>query len=37
MFIGLLLSILQAVLPPFVWLIMGDFVSFAIEREVLIC
>lgn len=28
--------IVQAVLPPFVWLIMGDFVSFAIEREVII-
>lgn len=34
MIIGMLLALIQAVLPPFVWLVMGDFVSFAIEREV---
>ncbi|KAI1716202.1 ABC transporter transmembrane region domain-containing protein [Ditylenchus destructor] len=33
MIIGMLLALIQAVLPPFVWLVMGDFVSFAIERE----
>lgn len=34
MFIGFLFSIIQAILPPFVWLVMGDFVSLAIKREV---
>ncbi|KAI6206012.1 ABC transmembrane type-1 domain-containing protein [Aphelenchoides besseyi] len=31
--IGLIFALVQAVLPPFVWLVMGDFVSFAINRE----
>lgn len=34
MVIGTLLALFQSALPPFVWLVMGDFVSFAIEREV---
>lgn len=34
MFIGFLFSMIQAILPPFVWLIMGDFVTRAIDREV---
>lgn len=34
MIIGIILALVQAALPPFVWLVMGDFVSFAIEREV---
>uniref|UniRef100_A0A7E4UUY2 ABC transmembrane type-1 domain-containing protein n=1 Tax=Panagrellus redivivus TaxID=6233 RepID=A0A7E4UUY2_PANRE len=33
MIIGTLLALVQSALPPFVWLVMGDFVSFAIERE----
>uniref|UniRef100_A0A1I8A0K1 ABC-type xenobiotic transporter n=1 Tax=Steinernema glaseri TaxID=37863 RepID=A0A1I8A0K1_9BILA len=33
MLIGLILALVQAVLPPFVWLVMGDFVSLSIERE----
>ncbi|KAK0405324.1 hypothetical protein QR680_017924 [Steinernema hermaphroditum] len=33
MLIGLVLALIQAVLPPFVWLVMGDFVSLSIERE----
>jgi ABC-type multidrug transport system fused ATPase/permease subunit len=33
MIVGLLFALVQAVLPPFVWLIMGDFVTFAIQRE----
>uniref|UniRef100_A0A915CVZ4 ABC transmembrane type-1 domain-containing protein n=1 Tax=Ditylenchus dipsaci TaxID=166011 RepID=A0A915CVZ4_9BILA len=33
MCVGMLFALIQAVLPPFVWLVMGDFVSFAIERE----
>ncbi|CAD5227956.1 unnamed protein product [Bursaphelenchus okinawaensis] len=31
--LGLLTALIQAALPPFVWLIMGDFVTFAIQRE----
>ncbi|VDN08415.1 unnamed protein product [Thelazia callipaeda] len=30
---GLILALLQAVFPPFVWLVMGDFVSLSIVRE----
>uniref|UniRef100_A0A914Y870 ABC transmembrane type-1 domain-containing protein n=1 Tax=Panagrolaimus superbus TaxID=310955 RepID=A0A914Y870_9BILA len=33
MIVGTLLALVQAALPPFVWLVMGDFVTFAIERE----
>ncbi|MFH4978687.1 hypothetical protein AB6A40_005396 [Gnathostoma spinigerum] len=33
MLIGLILALVQAVLPPFVWLVMGDFVSLSIFRE----
>ncbi|CAI5455825.1 unnamed protein product [Caenorhabditis angaria] len=33
MAIGLFSAILQSVLPPFVWLIMGNFVSMSILRE----
>lgn len=34
MIIGLIFALVQAVLPPFVWLVMGDFITTAIEREV---
>lgn len=34
MIIGLVLALIQAILPPFVWLVMGDFVSLSIIREV---
>uniref|UniRef100_A0A0N5CHS2 ABC transporter family protein n=1 Tax=Strongyloides papillosus TaxID=174720 RepID=A0A0N5CHS2_STREA len=33
MFWGVILSLIQAILPPFVWLIMGDFVTISIYRE----
>uniref|UniRef100_A0A915PDN2 Uncharacterized protein n=1 Tax=Setaria digitata TaxID=48799 RepID=A0A915PDN2_9BILA len=33
MVIGLVLALVQAVLLPFVWLVMGDFVSLSIVRE----
>ncbi|VDL73810.1 unnamed protein product [Nippostrongylus brasiliensis] len=33
MSIGLTCALLQAAIPPFVWLVMGSFVSFSIERE----
>ncbi|VDM24620.1 unnamed protein product [Toxocara canis] len=33
MMVGLILALVQAVLPPFVWLVMGDFVSLSIVRE----
>ncbi|VDN50546.1 unnamed protein product [Dracunculus medinensis] len=33
MLAGLILALVQAVLPPFVWLVMGDFVSLSIFRE----
>uniref|UniRef100_A0A0N5AVA3 ABC transporter ATP-binding protein n=1 Tax=Syphacia muris TaxID=451379 RepID=A0A0N5AVA3_9BILA len=33
MIAGVIFSLVQAVLPPFVWLIMGDFISLAIMRE----
>uniref|UniRef100_A0A915C5Z5 p-glycoprotein 10 n=1 Tax=Parascaris univalens TaxID=6257 RepID=A0A915C5Z5_PARUN len=33
MIVGLILALIQAVLPPFVWLVMGDFVSLSIFRE----
>uniref|UniRef100_A0A0K0DXX6 ABC transporter family protein n=1 Tax=Strongyloides stercoralis TaxID=6248 RepID=A0A0K0DXX6_STRER len=33
MFWGITLSLIQAILPPFVWLIMGDFVTISIYRE----
>lgn len=34
MIIGLILAFIQAILLPFVWLVMGDFVTFSIVREV---
>src|SRR5690606_38481438 len=34
MIIGTVLALFQSALPPFVWLVMGDFFTFAIEREV---
>ncbi|VDO46400.1 unnamed protein product [Brugia timori] len=33
MVIGLVLALIQAILLPFVWLVMGDFVSLSIVRE----
>uniref|UniRef100_A0A1I8EXT5 ABC transporter n=1 Tax=Wuchereria bancrofti TaxID=6293 RepID=A0A1I8EXT5_WUCBA len=33
MVIGLILALVQAILLPFVWLVMGDFVSLSIVRE----
>ncbi|CAI4225548.1 unnamed protein product [Auanema sp. JU1783] len=33
MAVGLIASIIQAVVPPFVWLIMGNFVTLSISRE----
>uniref|UniRef100_A0A1I7VQ12 ABC transmembrane type-1 domain-containing protein n=1 Tax=Loa loa TaxID=7209 RepID=A0A1I7VQ12_LOALO len=33
MIIGLVLALVQAILLPFVWLVMGDFVSLSIVRE----
>ncbi|KAL3990856.1 ABC transporter family protein [Acanthocheilonema viteae] len=33
MIIGLILALVQAILLPFVWLVMGDFVSLSIVRE----
>lgn len=35
MIIGLFFALVQACLPPFVWLVMGDFITTAIEREVI--
>ncbi|KAK6760032.1 hypothetical protein RB195_021525 [Necator americanus] len=33
MAVGFTCALLQAGIPPFVWLVMGNFVSFSIERE----
>ena len=33
---GFLCALLQATIPPFVWLIMGNFVTISINREVII-
>ncbi|MCP9263217.1 ABC transporter, ATP-binding protein [Dirofilaria immitis] len=33
MIVGLVLALIQAILLPFVWLVMGDFVSISIIRE----
>ncbi|XGW34856.1 hypothetical protein V3C99_018697 [Haemonchus contortus] len=33
MSIGLTCALMQSVIPPFVWLVMGSFVSFSITRE----
>ncbi|KAK6062305.1 hypothetical protein COOONC_00015 [Cooperia oncophora] len=33
MSVGLICALLQSAIPPFVWLVMGSFVSFSITRE----
>lgn len=35
MAIGLFCALLQATIPPFVWLVMGTFVTLSINREVI--
>ena len=34
MALGAFFGFVQAALPPFAWLVMGDFMTYAIQREV---